>query len=170
MKRGTKDKDIKSNEIGGWAHEKKKKSTNTTRTINSSYNNAWLDIKFCPRLTRHVQSTTVYPLYAFWRLYEQSWKINLNTNVICWKNSENHYAGSHCQHFVQKQMLSKDAKAFSKTEESWSLKASVIFSAFQYRYVRTKLQFTSLVSQYFCSLQLIPAAEGGFIETSKPQR
>lgn len=42
----------------------KRKTTNTTRTINSSCNNAWLDIKFCPRLTRHVQNTRVYPLYV----------------------------------------------------------------------------------------------------------
>lgn len=67
-------------------------------------------------------------------------------------------------------MPSKDAKAFGKTEESWSLKVSVIFSVFQYSHMRTKLQFTSLVSQHFYSLQLIPAAERGFIETSKTQR
>lgn len=60
-----------------------KKNHTTTRTINSSCNNARLDTKVCPRLTRHVQNTTVYQLYAFWGLYEQSWKNNLNTNVIC---------------------------------------------------------------------------------------
>ena len=38
-------------------------TTNTRRTTNSSYEIEWLDIKFCPGLTRHALDVKVYLLY-----------------------------------------------------------------------------------------------------------